>query len=295
MNKTIRNLIIFTAVTLTCGFLGIALDRLNPPQDPLQGLGALVWLVSPLATVLVLRAFGGDGWQDFGIKLNLRASWMWYVTAVLIIPLITLLTLTLGVIFGAISLTGFETEGFHAFLSLMGVTFVSVMVKNIFEEFAWRGYLTPRFEALRLNPFLNHILTGLIWAGWHVPYYLYFLNRDVLQSHTPLSLSAFILLTFILLPLQAIAFGELRLLSNSVWPVWLMHNIANAISLPLLSYGFVKVNGGLGVLLSPGMEGIVYTTLLALAGIGLYKYRVKNTAASKATAANLPVTTNVSV
>ena len=35
-------------------------------------------------------------------------------------------------------------EGFAAFLPFLGAAFVGAMAKNIFEEFAWRGYLTPR-------------------------------------------------------------------------------------------------------------------------------------------------------
>jgi hypothetical protein len=57
--RTIRNLVIFAFVTLSCGFIGIALDRLSPPPTPMQGLGALVWLVSPLVANLILRAVGG--------------------------------------------------------------------------------------------------------------------------------------------------------------------------------------------------------------------------------------------
>lgn len=279
MNKTLRNLIIFTVVAIGGGFLGIALDRLSPPPDPMQGLGVLVWLVSPLAANLLLRALGGDGWKDFGLGLNLKSGWMWYLVALLIIPLVTLPTLGLGALFGVVSLSGFATQGISAFLSLMGAAFGAAMAKNIFEEFAWRGYLTPRFEALKLHPFVNSILTGFIWAGWHVPYYLYFLDRAVLQEHTSLSVPAFILLAFLVMPFHALAYGELRLLSKSVWTVWLLHNVANAISLTLISNGFVILTRDFsGVLLSPGTEGIVHSLLMGLIGLGLYQYRRRTSA-----------------
>lgn len=276
MNKSIRNLVIFSIVAVGSGFLGIAVDRLNPPQDPMQGLGVLIWLVLPLAANLLLRALGGDGWKDFGIKPNFKEGWIWYFVALLIVPLVIILTLGLGMVFGAISLSGFTEKGFSAFLPLIFGAFATAMVKNIFEEFAWRGYLTPRFEAIKLHPFANSILTGFIWAGWHIPYYLYFLDRAVLETHTSLSVPAFILLSFLVLPFQALAYGELRLLSKSVWPVWLLHNVANAISLPLLSYGFVTLKTGFsGVLLSPGTEGIVHSLLMGLIGYGMYQYRMR--------------------
>ena len=147
-------------------------------------------------------------------------------------------------------------------------------MKNIFEEFAWRGYLTPRLDSLGVHPFLNSLLTGLVWAGWHVPYYLYFLDRSVLESHTTLNLPVFIFLAFLLLPMQALVYGELRLLSRSVWPVWLLHVMANAISLPLLSAGCVILKPGIGgVLLSPGTEGVFHSILMGIIGLGLYFYR----------------------
>jgi len=276
MNKIIRNLIIFTVVTLGAGFLGIALDRAVPSGDPQQGLGILLWLVAPLATGLLLRAFGGDGWQDFGIKPNLKSGWRWYLAALLIVPLVILLTLGLGALFGASSLSGFAVQGFGAFLSLVGIAFASSLVKNIFEELAWRGYLTPRFEALKLNPFVTYLLTGIIWAGWHIPYWLYFLDRAVLEANTPLNVTTFILVAFTLLPLHAVTYGELRRVSKSVWPGVLMHTLANAISFTLLSNGFVALNGGLGVILSPGTEGIAHAILFALVGIGLYHYRTRS-------------------
>jgi hypothetical protein len=275
MNKSIRNIIIFAIVALGGGWLGIALDRLNPPSDPMQGLGVLIWLISPLLANILLRTFGGDGWKDFGLGLNLRAGWMWYLAAPIIILIASLIPLGLGAVFDAISVSGFFHQGFGAFLSLAAAAFGAAMVKNIFEEFSWRGYLTPRFEALKLNPALASILTGFIWAGWHVPYYFYFLNRAVLQAHTPLSLPVFIASAFLVLPFHAFAYGELRLLSKSTWTTWLLHNLANAISLTLISNSFVSLSRNFsGVLLSPGTEGIVHSLIMGLIGLGLYKFRI---------------------
>jgi hypothetical protein len=65
-----------------------------------------------------------------------------------------------------------------------------------------------------------------------------------------------VLASFYFLPFQAFAYGELRLVSKSVWPAWLLHTFANAISRALLSNGFVGFGPNFsGVLLSPGTEG----------------------------------------
>ncbi|MCA9927068.1 MAG: CPBP family intramembrane metalloprotease [Anaerolineales bacterium] len=274
MSKTTRNLIIFTAVSLSSGFIGMAVNRLNPPADPMQGLGTLIWLVLPMVTGLLLRAFGGDGWQDAGFKFNLKTGWYWYLVALAIPPIVTLLVMVPAGLAGAISLDGLMAQGIGAFLSLAAVTFVGSMVKNIFEEFAWRGYLAPRFEAARLHPFANAALTGFIWAGWHVPYYLYFLDRQKLTEHTPLSLPVFILSAFVLLPFHALAYNELRFISGSVWPVWLLHNVANGINLSLVAGGFMVLDRSIaGTLLSPGTEGILFSLIMGLVGFMLYRQR----------------------
>ena len=242
----------------------------------MQGLGSLIWLISPLLANLLLRALGGDGWQDFGLAPKLKTSWRWYIVAILLAPVGTVIMVGMGLVVGAISLAGLAEQGMSALLTMIGTGFLMAMVKNIFEEFAWRGYLTPRFVALKVNPFVGYLLTGLIWAGWHLPYWFYFLDREELLRHTSLSLPAFVVLGFVLLPLHAIVYGELRLLSGSVWPVWLLHNIANALSLTLLTGGFVTLaQGWLGVLFSPGTEGVLFTVLMALVGVGLYQYRQK--------------------
>lgn len=274
MKKQIRNLIIFSVVSVGGGFLGLALDRLDPPADPMQGLGVLLWLASPLLANLLLRALGGDGWKDFGLRPHFKESWRWYLVSVVIAPVVILLSLGLGVLAGASSLTGFQEQGIQVLLSLAAAAFGGAMIKNIFEEFAWRGYLTPRLEALGVHPFLNSLLTGLVWAGWHIPYYLYFLDRAELETHTSLGIPVFIALAFIILPLQSLAYGELRLLSKSVWTVWLLHNVANALSMPLTGAGLVTLQDGFrDALFTPGTQGIFHTLLMLGAGLILYRIR----------------------
>lgn len=274
MRKSIRNLVLFCIVAMGGGFIGMAVDRLNPPADPMQGLGALIWLASPLATNLLLRAWAGDGWRDLGLRPHFKTSWGWYLLTLMIIPGVTAICLGFGVRFGAIAVNSFAAQGIQPLLTVLGSSFAAAMVKNIFEEFAWRGYLTPRFESIQLHPLLNALLTGWIWAAWHVPYYLYYLDSAQLQAHTSLSVPTFIGLAFLVLPFHALAYGELRLLSQSVWTTWLLHTVANAVSLGLISGGFILLNSNLaGVIFSPGTEGVLYSLLMGVIGLGLYQRR----------------------
>jgi membrane protease YdiL (CAAX protease family) len=154
--------------------------------------------------------------------------------------------------------------------------FIGSLMKNIFEEFAWRGYLTPRLEAANIHPLLNHLIVGVLWWSWHLPYYYYFLDRNVLNSSITTSIPVFLAIGLLVLFPTAILFGELRLLSKSVWPVFVLHNIINALSMPLLINGFIKVNGLLAAVFTPTNEGIITSILFGVAGLALYQYRMKN-------------------
>jgi membrane protease YdiL (CAAX protease family) len=268
-----RNLIIFAVVTLSAGWLGAFLNNATEAPDPAQGLGTLVWLLLPMITALLLRAFGGDGWKDAGLRPHFKSAWMGYVLALLVFPLLSIVVFGLGLSAGAFSAAGFQTQGVSTFVSLVAVAFISSFVKNIFEEFAWRGYLSGRFASLKLNPIVNHLFTGIIWAGWHIPYWLFFVNIGQFSS---LDLPAYLVVSVLTLVATAITYGELRLLTDSVWPAVILHSVANAITATFLLNGFIELNGLPGIILSPGNDGILHSILFTLIGIGLFLYRTRN-------------------
>ena len=277
MNRQIRNIFIVALFTAGGGWLGIWLNNLTGnTQPPMQSLGALVWLTSPALAGIFLRAFGGDGWQDAGFGLDLIRGWKWYLVGILVYPLAGLLSFGLALALKAISADGFAVQGFSAYLSAAGVMLTGALMKNIFEEFAWRGYLTPRLEAAKVHPLLNHLLVGVLWWSWHLPYYYYFLDRAVLKAAVATSIPVFLLIGLFVMPLTALLFGELRLLSRSVWPVFILHNVINALSMPLFINGFIKDNGTSGIIFSPTNEGIFTSILFGAAGWMLYQYRMKN-------------------
>jgi hypothetical protein len=277
MNKTIRNLIIFSLFAVGGGWLGIWLNHVTGnTQPPMQSLGALVWLISPALSGFLLRALGGDGWKDSGFGPNLPSGIGWYLVAILVYPLIALLTFGVGSLLGFVAADGFAIQGFGAYLSIVGTMFVGSLMKNFFEEFAWRSYLTPRLAATKIHPILNHLITGVLWWSWHLPYYYYFLDRTTLKSALLTSIPVFLIIGFFVMFPTAILFGELRLISKSTWTVFLLHCVLNAFSIPLLMNGFIKADGTMGAIFTPTNEGIITSLLMGAAGLILYQRRIKN-------------------
>src|SRR5512133_967042 len=92
---SLRNVVIFTVMVLGSGWIGHGVDVLmgNTGTDT---LGMAIWLVVPLPLSLILRAFGGDGWKNLGIRPHLRGNLAWYALALLVYPVATALILAAG-------------------------------------------------------------------------------------------------------------------------------------------------------------------------------------------------------
>jgi membrane protease YdiL (CAAX protease family) len=270
-STTTRNLFIFAVVTLAAGWIGAWVNTVIPSPSPQESLGILIFLLLPFLTVLLLRGFGKDGWKDFGLRLNLKGNWGWYLLALLMYPASILLTLGLGAVFGAASFDGLRTQGFGALFSVIGLGFAMSLMKNIGEEFAWRGYLTPRFKALGLGNFTNHMLTGVIWGLWHIPYWLFLLGPDIINEYSNLGVTGFIVMGLAGIFPAALVYGELRLKTGSLWPAFLAHNIINALIPQLMFGGFVAISPQTELIFSPGLDGLLMMAFSWILGIWMLR------------------------
>jgi membrane protease YdiL (CAAX protease family) len=257
------------------GWLGWLLAYSGGDEDS-RGLGNLIWLASPLIISLLLRAFAGDGWKDIGIKPNFKGNLGWYLVSIIIYPLAIALVLLIGVIFGGISASELSSK-MPLFISALGVAFIPTFVKNIFEEFSWRGYLAPKIFTLGLNDFVGHILVGAIWAIWHLPYYLGLMDAAEYAGYTSLNLAAFVFLVFVALMASSIAFDEIRFITGSTWPAVLMHTVSNTVILTLLMGNYIKMSSAGEIWFTPGMHGILSIIAILLIGIGFYLWRTRKT------------------
>ncbi len=268
--RTVRNLTIFTFVVLVCGWLGVGLNNLmNKPHE--ESLGMLIFISVPLLTVIILRAFAGDGWKDAGFRPLLKGNTKWYITSLLMFPVLTLTVVFVGYLLGWISLKGFDVS---VYLQAFGLALLPNFIKNIPEEFVWRGYLTPKLYSLGIHDFKLYALVGIIWGAWHIPYYIYFLDREIINEFTSLNLSLFISLSFIITIAWSIVFVEIWLLTKSIWPAVLMHMVEDAFVNPMVLDSAFKIVGNKDLLIHPVM-GVVSIILYTIVGLGLRRIRLK--------------------
>jgi membrane protease YdiL (CAAX protease family) len=271
---TLRNLAIFTVVVLASGWIGRGVDVLLGSTGQ-ETLGLLLWLVTPFPVSLLLRAFAGDGWKDFGIRPNLRGNWAWYGLAILTYPVITALVLVTGKGLGLITFPNFSLNAVGVIFQAFGAGFLPMFIKNIFEEGAWRGYLAPKLYSLRLNDWMWHLTVGLIWGAWHIPYYLFFLDRAYLAQFTALDLALYIPLVLVVYVAWAMVYGEIWRLTNSLWPALLMHAVEDAILLPLFEMRLIQIVPGSDWLVSP-MNGLVCVFFFVALAVGLRQWRKRH-------------------
>ena len=266
--RTKRNLIIFIVFVLGLAALAGVIEPLTVPPDAepgTSGLGQLLWLVAPLGVMLLLRIFGGDGWGDLGVRPNFKGNSFWWLVSVLVFPVVITLSVLIGALLGGLELDVTMSSAFAAAL-LPGL--ISAVIKNLFEELAWRGYLAPKVYSLEMNTWFSHAVVGMVWGAWHLPFVYVFwtyLSPDILWVFVPLLLVGTIS--------QSMVYGEIRLATNSVLPAWLMHTVGNAIGNTVLMSGLVQLDTGREHWFSPGAEGAISIVLMFAVGYWLHQRR----------------------
>jgi hypothetical protein len=271
--KTKRNLIIFIIITLASGWLGVLVDMLltNQPEGNTLGMG--LWLILPVLTGIILRLTSRD-WKGAGIKPNFKGNIKWYLLSLIIYPAVTAITFCLAMFSGGINTLDFNMS---ILLPLMVTSAASGLIKNIFEEFAWRGYLTPKLMELGINDWLIYIISGLVWALWHSAYYLVFLPNSYFES---ISRVNYILIGSVLMICWTVMFVEIYRLTKSVWPCVLMHAIEDAVPTLLTTGGFIVFTNSGDIWWNP-ITGIVATALFLAVGLSLRYIRVGKDAYTK--------------
>ncbi len=261
-------LAVFIFVTITAGIFGCLLDQVLTEQPEGNSLGMGLWLILPFFTGIVLQIINKD-LSRIGIRPNFKSNLKWYAIAVLIFPCITLVSVILAKVSGGLVVSEIEL---NVLLALILTTFFTNFIKNIFEEFAWRGCLFIYLEKTGINDWYLYLTNGLIWGMWHITYYMFFLPDEYfIEISRPMMVIVGIILMIFWTPM----FVEIRRLTNSVWPCVILHSMEDAIPTMLfVTANVFQIEERYSVILDP-ISGIVPTVLVFFIGLGLRKCRMK--------------------
>ena len=184
-----------------------------------------------IAAFIVRKWITSEGFQDAGLRLNLRRTWPYFLFAwlypLLVIPaVIALATMTrLGVPDYANL-----APGEVAVMMMVAIGTTPIVFG---EEFGWRSYLQIRIFVDR--PWLAAMVTGCVWGIWHYPMIL----LGYLFPGEPL---AGLVLYPINMAVTSVIYGWLRLKSGSVWSDTLAHSTGNNVITNLLLSLFGQAN-----------------------------------------------------
>lgn len=123
-------------------------------------------LLGPLATSFIMTALI-SGFRDLLSRLvRWRVNFRWYALAILIAPLLTIVTLAALALFS----TGFRP---NIFLSddpagLINLAIIAGFTVALCEELGWTGIAAP-IMTKRYGIMKNGIYIGLLWGMWHFP------------------------------------------------------------------------------------------------------------------------------
>lgn len=197
------------------------------PLAPLLGAGVTaVAMLTPLLAVLLMLllvtrdGYSRAGWAALGLHRVGVGAWGLAV----FVPF-----LVLGFAYSVVWLTGIASfampAGAGSAIQPLNLVF-SILLTLVFafgEEIGWRGYLLPHLSALGHRRAL--LFSGLLHGIWHLPVLLltpYYHHAAHPLIVVPLFLAG---LTF-----TGVFYGQLRLMSGSVWPATIAHTAGNSLS-----------------------------------------------------------------
>ena len=263
--SSLTRLVVFSVVALGSGWIGLLVNKALGIPHSMNSLGSLIWIMTPLLAGAVMAL------SDLPLRRSYVASWLpgrlrAYGVALAAFPLSFAVAIAVGWAAGWLT-----PAGLGAFGGVMAANVVGTVLKNVAEEGAWRGYLTPALIGRKLPDPWVWLIVGMIWGLWHIPYYFWFLDESLSRSVYDVPPIIFVLIAVPVIICWAPLVTELRIISGSIWPGLIAHSIANLSHMPLI-YGGLPITSGWGLLVSP-MVGIIPNAIVLAAGLGLWARR----------------------
>ncbi|MFF0580098.1 CPBP family glutamic-type intramembrane protease [Streptosporangium saharense] len=263
---------LFALVTVGGGWLFVVLDRVT---GQLTGTGSAVsadgstsgqglWIVVPALTALVLFLVSRDGAGPLG--MTPRVPVRRFAFATLFFPVLAVGCVAAATVSGVATFT-------PGLPGSMATVLGFLVVKNVLEEFVFRGYGTRTAMALGLRGVMPHVLVGAVWGLWHLPLYLVWMSPADLRAATTLPLAWYVPLFLLGITALAVLYGELRVWTGSIWPGVVLHTVSGALTLSLMTGGHLRFTGPGEVLF--GLSPASVASMIVCGGTGLYLLRCR--------------------
>lgn len=255
-------------MTLASGWIGAGLNRLTGRRHEMESPGALVWLVTPLASVIVSRLLrrnsAPSGWSP-----GLLGTLPWYGVGATLFPAVTVASLRFGRSMGWVD----DTPSDQTALSQSTARGIATSIpKNVFEEAVWRGYLTSELHHRGMSDTRVDLAVGLVWGLWHLPYYLFFLPEDDIRNVLDVPRERFASIAVATMMAWTPPYSELHRLSGSIWPCVLMHSVEDGFVNALTLEGHASIQPDRKALISP-VIGLIPSALYLAAGLAMRRFR----------------------
>jgi len=207
----------------------------QPLAVVMQGREALPIVIATVVPSLVAIVLAGveRRWRGIRELLAQAVRWRfglgWYAVAILLAPLVWAVSLAIGRMLGA----GAPEVRLDVLIPLAAIG----------EELGWRGYALPRLQ-LRMRSLPASLLIGVLWAGWHLPYYAF-------PDAHPLPFA----LDF--------ALFSAAIISESVLATWIYNSTGGSVLATMLYHHSIHVATIIPVI--PGVFGGVIFALVSVA------------------------------
>ena len=129
------------------------------------------------------------------------------------------------------------------------------------EEIGWRGFFI--YELRKVFSFSGvSVFSGIIWAAWHWPLFVYYSNNAILEFSAFLTTCIFMSFTMTYYTFK----------SKSLWPAVLFHAVSNVYIQKIMPPLTTKIEGTEYWL---GENGIMFTIVTCIFGIYFWRKAIK--------------------
>ena len=162
---------------IACGFSWLAWLPLVLGPEGLKVLStpfsfpvfASVGTLGPFLACFVAHRWEAGNWRAIRLLPRRPLQWSWLVFG----PMLILLSRVF--VFSALISEG-GLAAWHWHIGALAGILVPMFSYDLFggplfEEFGWRGFLQARLQR-SLPPWIASVLTGILWATWHLPLFL---------------------------------------------------------------------------------------------------------------------------